>query len=112
MLVTKKLDENKNLKDRIVCKSCYNKMRRKNNTNNTLIQNQQTKIDNSNTIDNNHTFSACEIHCQELIGPSNNGKIFYMLKVLQKIDNKQPIQILTRPPNQYPSFKKVLKLSL
>ena len=112
MLVTKKLDENKNLKDRIVCKSCFNKIKRINNINNTLIQNQQTKIDNNKTIDNNHTVSACENHCQEFIGSSNNGKTFYMLKILQKINNKQPIQLLTRPPNQYPSLKKLMKLNL
>ena len=43
-------NENNYLKDRTVCKSCYNKSRRKNN-NNILIQNQQPKIDN---LDNNN----------------------------------------------------------
>ena len=36
------IDENNYLKDRTVCKGCYNKNRRKNN-NNTLIQNQNQK---------------------------------------------------------------------
>ena len=39
------IDESNYLKDRTVCKSCYNKNRRKND-NNTTIQNQQPKIDN------------------------------------------------------------------
>ena len=42
-----KIDENNYLKDRTVCKSCYNKNRRKNKNNNTLIQNQQPKVDNT-----------------------------------------------------------------
>ena len=42
-----KIDENNYLKNRTVCKSCYNKNRRKNKNNKTLIQNQQWKIDNT-----------------------------------------------------------------
>ena len=44
------IDENNYLKDRTVCKNCYNKNRRKKN-NNTLIQNQQSKIDKVNDND-------------------------------------------------------------
>ena len=46
------VDENNYLKDRTVCKSCYNRNRRKNNNNTTLIQNQQPQIDKMNN--NNH----------------------------------------------------------
>ena len=28
-----------------------------------------------------------------------------MLKILEKIDNKRPIHIITRSPNQYPNYK-------
>ena len=35
-----KIDSKNYLKDRTVCKSCYNKNRRKNYKNNTLIQNE------------------------------------------------------------------------
>ena len=44
-----KIDTNNYKKDRTVCRSCFNKNRRK-NTNNTLIQNQRPKIE----IDNNN----------------------------------------------------------
>ena len=44
------IDENNYLKNRTVCKSCYNKNRRKNNKNG-LIQYQQAKINQN--IDNN-----------------------------------------------------------
>ena len=40
-----KIDKNNYLKNRTVCKSCYNKYRRKNN-NITLIQSEQPKSDN------------------------------------------------------------------
>ena len=45
-----KTDEKNCLKDRTVCKSCYDK-NRKNKTNYTLIQNQQPKSDNNNDDD-------------------------------------------------------------
>ena len=41
-----KIDENNYLKDRTVCKSCYEKTRRKSNFN-ILIQKEQPKIDNT-----------------------------------------------------------------
>ena len=40
-----KIDENNYLKDRTVCKNCYNKNRRKNNSNITT-QSEQPKSDN------------------------------------------------------------------
>ena len=46
-----------------------------------------------------------ENHRNVVIGPSNAGKTYYMLKVLEKIGNKRPIHIITRSPNQYPNHK-------
>ena len=97
-------------KDRTVCRSCYNKNRK----NNTLIKNQQPKIDNVNRKislpekrkhDNNPRVSAYENHSHVIIGPRNVGKTYYMLKILEKIGNERPIHIITRSPNQYPNYK-------
>ena len=63
------IDENNYLKDRSVCRSCYNKNRRKNN-NKTITQNQQTKIDKiNNNNDNNPEVSTYENHAYDAIGP-------------------------------------------
>ena len=105
------IDENNYLKDRTVCKSCYNKNRRKNNNN---TSHQQPNIENSNNKkklkiinnkDNNPNVLTYENHRHVVIGPSNVGKTYYMLKVLEKIGNKRPIHIITRSPNQYPNYK-------
>ena len=61
------------------------------------------KIDNVNNT-NNDIVSKFENH-RHVIGPSNVGKTYYMLKVLEKIGNKRPIHIITRSPNQYPNYK-------
>ena len=90
------------MKDRTVCKSCYNKNRRKNN-NNTIIQKQQTKIVKIN--DNNPNVSTFENLAYVIVGPRNVGKTYYILKLLEKIGNKRPIHIRTRSPNQYPNYK-------
>ena len=82
------------MKDRTVCKSCYNKNRRKNI--NTIIENeictshQQPKFNkiNKNNV-NNPNVLAYENHCHVVIGPSNVGKTSYMLKILEKICNKK-----------------------
>ena len=58
------------------------------------------KIDN-----NNNNVSTYENHRHVVIGPSNVGKTYYMLKVLEKIGNKRPILIIKRSPNQYPNYK-------
>ena len=95
------------LKDRTVCKSCYNKNRRKN----TIIKNvidittQQPKIENVNNKDNNTVVSTHENHAYVVIGPRNVGKTYYMLKKLEKVGDKRPIHIITRSPNQYPNYK-------
>ena len=95
------IDENIYLKDRSVCKTCFNKNRRKNKIS-PLIQNQQPKIDKINN-DNDSTY---ENHAYTVLGPTNVGKTYYMLNVLEKIGNKRPIHIITRSPNQYRNYKK------
>ena len=71
-------DEDKFMKDRTVCKNCYNKNRRKN-------KNQQPKIEK---INNNHDSitndSTYENHANLVIGPRNVGKTYNMLKMLEK----------------------------
>ena len=62
------------------------------------------KIDNVN-ITNNDIVSTYENHRHVVLGPSNVGKTYYMLKILEKIANKRPIHIITRSPNQYPNCK-------
>ena len=105
------IDENNYLKDRTVCKSCYNKNRRKNNNNTSHQQpniengNDKKKLKIINNKDNNPKVSTYENHRHVIIGPSNVGKTYYMLKILEKIDNKRPINIITRSPNQYPNYK-------
>ena len=101
----KEIDENNYLKDRIVCKSCYNKNRRKINSK-SLIQNQQPKVDKINNSNyNNLNVSTYESHACIVIGPRNVGKTYYMLKKLEKRGDKRPIPIITRSPNQYPNYK-------
>ena len=99
-----KIDENNYLKHKTVCKNCYNKNRR-----NTTIEKEihttlhQPKIDNVNN--KNTIVSKFETHRHVIIGPSNVGKTYYMLKIREKIGNKRPIHIITRSPNQYPNHK-------
>ena len=94
------IDENNYLKHRNFCKKCYNENRRKNNI--TLPSN----IENVNSNNNNNDIaSTYENHRHIIIGPSNVGKTFYMLKVLEKIGDQRPIHIINRSPNQYPNYK-------
>ena len=99
------VDINNYKKDKTVCKNCYNKNKRKNNFN-TLPPNknntsyQQPNIEN---VDNNP--STYENRANVVIGPRNVGKTYYMLKVLEKINNKRPIHIITQSSNQYPNYK-------
>ena len=82
------IDENNYLKDRTVCKSCYNKNRKQNN-NNTTIQNQQPKIDNiKKNNGNNPNVSTYENHAYIVIGPRNVGKTYYVLKIQQVKKNR------------------------
>ena len=99
-----KIDVNKCKKDRKICKSCYNINRKKYNNNKKVVNSvnnlEKPKIDSVNNI-----VSKFENHRHVIIGPSNVGQTYYMLKVLEKIGNKRPIQIITRSPNQYPNYK-------
>ena len=102
------IDTNNYKEDRTVCKSCYNKNKRKNNNiiltpNKTNISYQQPNIENANN-NNNGIVSNYENRANVVIGPRNVGKTFYMLKVLEKC-NQRPIQIITRSPNHHPNYK-------
>ena len=101
------IDEDNCKKDRNICKNCYNKNRKKYTINETKrktddsVRNiEKPKIDNVNK-----NVSTYENHRHVIIGPSNVGKTYYMLKVLEKIGNQRPIHIITRSPNQYPNYK-------
>ena len=77
--------------------------RKKERKNDTLVQNQQPKI---NKI-NNSNVSTYEHYACVVIGPRTVGKTYYMLKILEKIDSKRPIHVITRSPNQYPNYKTI-----
>ena len=101
------IDEYNCKKDRNICKICYNINRKKYNNNekkrktdDSVNNIEKPKIDNMN-----NNVSTCENHRHVVIGPSNVGKTYYMLKILEKIDNKRPIHIITRSANQYPNYK-------
>ena len=98
------IDINNYKKDRTVCKTCYNKNKRKNNFN-ALPPNKNNNENVDNNKDNNPNLSTYENRANVIIGPRNVGKTFYMLKKLEKICNKRPIHIITRSPNQYPNYK-------
>ena len=91
--------------DRTVCKICYNINKRKNNFNTLPPNKNNTSYQQPNIENVNKNVETYENHRQVIIGPSNVGKTYYMLKVLEKIDNKRPIHIITRSPNQYPNYK-------
>ena len=98
------IDINNYKKDRTVCKTCYNKNKRKNNID-TLPPNKNNKENVDKNKDNNPNLATYENRANVIIGPRNVGKTFYMLKILEKIGNKRPIHIITRLPNQYPNYK-------
>ena len=100
-----KLDKNNYKKDRTVCKDCYNKRKRKNNINTLPPNKNNTSYQQPNIENVNNDVSTYENHRHVAIGPSNVGKTYYMLKVLEKIGNRRPIHIITRSPNQYPNYK-------
>ena len=100
------IDECNREKDRNICKICYNINRKKYNNKEKKRKTDDSvnKIDNVNSKINDLTL---ENHRHVIIGPSNVGKTYYMLKVLQKIGNKRPIHIINRSPNQYPNYKTI-----
>ena len=101
------IDDDNYLKDRTVCKSCYNKNRRKNqqpksddkkrkvvnSVNNTIINKKKTKLDDS--VNNNYRTL--------IIGFSNGGKTYLMNHILHQ--KQEPIFIITKSLNQYPNIK-------
>ena len=103
------IDDDKCKKDRNICKNCYNMNRKKYNNKDKKpqIENNDNKIVLPEKQKHNITpnISTYENHRYVVIGPSNAGKTYYMLKVLEKIDNKRPIHIITRSPNQYSNYK-------
>ena len=96
------IDINIYKKDRTVCRTCYNKNKRKKNINTSPPK---KNIENGINKDNNPNIPTYENHRHVIIGPSNVGKTYYMLKILEKISKKRRIRIITRSPNQYPNYK-------
>ena len=88
------IDTNNNKKDRTVCKSCYNKKKRKNK----LIQ--QPKIENGNDINNNRTL---------LVGSTFAGETYLMLKILSRMIDRDIYIITKSPPEQYTNSKIKIK---
>ena len=84
-----KIDINNYKKYRTVCKSCYNKNRRKSKT---IVSYQQPKIEKSKNKNNNLTL---------LVGPSFSGKTYLMLKILSRIPNRDIYIVTKSPPEQY-----------
>ena len=99
------LDKKNSKKHRIVCKDCYNKKERKSNTNTLPPNKNNTSYQQPNIENVNNDVSTYENHRHVVIGPSNFGKTYYMLKILEKIGSRRPIHIITRSPNQYPNYK-------
>ena len=85
-----KLDLNNYLKDRAVCKNCS--LKRKKNNNNTLIQNQQPKIDKISTKKINGTF---------LVGTSFSGKTYFLLRILSGLPDRDTYSTTKTTPEQY-----------
>ena len=99
------IDVNNYKKNRTVCKTCYNKNKRKNNKNTLPTNKINTSYHQPNIENDNNKVSKDENHRHVVIGPGNVGKTCYKLKILEKIGNKRPIHIITRSPNQYPNYK-------
>ena len=100
-----KLDKKTYKKDRTVCKDCYNKKTRKNNSvqNEITIFHQQPKIENGNNNNNDRTL---------MVGPSFSGKTYLMLKTFSRIPDRDIYIITKSPPEQYTNSKiKVKEIS-
>ena len=85
-----------NLVDRTVCKNCFDKIEEKTKTNN-----QKSTMTMITTL----MFQHMKITPTLFLVEKNVGKIYYMLKMLEKIGNQRPIHITTRSPNQYSIYK-------
>ena len=102
------IDEDNCKKDRNICKECYN-INRKSYNNNEKKKKQNDSRNNIekrkiNNVNNTNIVPKYENHAFVVISPRNVGKIFYLLKVLERIDDKRPIHIMTRSPNQYSNY--------
>ena len=73
-----KIDTNNYKKDRTVCKTCYNRNKRKNtlppNTN--IVSDQQPKIEKVVNKENNTNVSAIENHAYLLLALETPAKLF------------------------------------
>ena len=99
------IDINNYKKDRTVCRTCYNKNKRKNNNDTLPTKKINTSYQHPNAENVNNDVSTYETRANVVIGGRGAGKTVYMLKILEKMDNKRPIHIITRSPNQYPNYK-------
>ena len=95
------IDDDNYLEDRIVCKSCYNKNRRKN---------QQPKSDDKkkrkvvNSVKKTKVFDSVNDNNRTLIiGFSNCGRTHLMNHILHQ--KQEPIFVITKSLNQYPNIK-------
>ena len=79
------IDINIYKKDRTVCKTCYNKNKRKNNNDTLPTKKINTSYQQPNVENVNNKVSKYENHRHVVVGPSNVEKTYYMLKVLAKI---------------------------
>ena len=80
-------------RERTICKSYYNKKKRKSNAKTNLLQNKLSKIDNVSKS-KNRTLN---------IGFSNCGKIYLLKYIL--FQKQKPIHIITKSLNQYLNIK-------
>ena len=88
------IDENNCLKDRTVCKSCYNRNRRKNQQPKSDVKKKTKVVDSLNNNNNNRTL---------IIESSNCGKIYPMNRIL--FQKQERIFIITKSLNQYSNIK-------
>ena len=89
-ITCKKIDKVNYLKDRTVCKNCYNKNRRKkiSHEKEACASNRQPKNDGNKNIGNNPGVSAYKNHRHVFIGPSILGKTLYILTTLEKKEQR------------------------
>ena len=86
------MDEEIYKKDGAICKNWYNEKEGKNKSINTLIKNEQRKIDNFNNFNNNNRSIS--------VGPSFLGKTYLMLKHLQRMPDRDLYIIAKSSPEQ------------
>ena len=85
-----KIDEDNCKKDRKICKNCYNINRKKYNNKEKKPQIDKIILPEKQKHNNNTpNISTYENHRHVVIGPSNVGKTFYMLKVLEKVGDQR-----------------------